>query len=114
MANRRARRAAAEWSSIIERWRASGLTARAFSEEAGVAMASLYLWRKQLGTSVRQDAATEGALKPSAAFSEIRLAATQSHGGRVEIVARNGRVVRVDGDVSVQTLRSVLMAVEQC
>jgi hypothetical protein len=114
MANRRPHRTAAEWSTIIERWRASGLTARAFAEEAGVAVASLYLWRKQLGSGVKQADSTAISLKPSAAFSEIRVASTPSQSGRIEILARNGRVVRVDGDVSAQTLRNVLMAVEQC
>ena len=116
MTSKRRRRTKSEWSALIEQWRQSGLTAGAFSAERGVSRTLLYLWRKRLeraavGGGVRAVAAVD---RPVSAFSEIRLAPVAQPSGRIEVVARNGRVVRVKGEVSVDALRSVLAAVEQC
>jgi len=71
-------------------------------------MPSLYLWRKQL--SEREDVTVESRAS-SGAFTELRLTQTVQQ-GCIEIVARNGRVVRIQGDVREPVLRRILLAVE--
>jgi hypothetical protein len=44
----------------------------------------------------------------------LRLTTPQPEPGRIEIVMRNGRVVRVHGDISIRSLEQVITAVEQC
>jgi transposase-like protein len=111
MKQKRQRRSEAERADIIERWQRSGLTSRAFADQEGLKMSSLYLWRKQLQAATPDEAGT-AERKP--AFSELRLSTTQAQPNHVEIVARNGRVVGVHGDISVRALQQVLAAVEQC
>jgi hypothetical protein len=66
---------------------------------------------KQLTAADRADAQADGS-KP--AFSELRLSTTNQQPGHVEIISRNGRVVRVHGNIGVRALQQVLAAVEQC
>lgn len=96
---------------MIEHWEHSGLNAREFAQQEGLNPSSLYLWRKQLKAA---EAASERGGMPSAAFTEVRLSSVQPSAAAIEVVARNGRVVRVHGDVSPNTLRRVLAVVEQC
>jgi hypothetical protein len=44
----------------------------------------------------------------------LRLSSPQPQPGHIEIVTRNGRVVRVHGDISARSLQQVVAAVEQC
>jgi transposase-like protein len=112
MTETRQRRTPTERRSILERWQQSGRSAREFAGLEGLKASSLYLWRKQLkAASSRELRRKEN--KP--AFSELRLTTT-SHVpvGHIEIVTRNGRTLRVCGDVSMRALQQVLAAVEQC
>lgn len=111
MTKERQRRSTTERTNIVERWQQSGLTARAFAEEEGLHASMLYQWRKQLRASGRGRANADDS-KP--AFAELRLSTTSTQPGHVEIIARNGRVVRVHGAIGVRMLQQVLVAVEQC
>lgn len=111
MSQKRQRRTAAERSELVERWQQSGLTAREFATQERLRASSLYLWRRQLKSASKRELPTP-ARKP--AFSELRLSSVQTRAGHIEIVARNGRVVRVHGQVDVRALQQVLVAVEQC
>jgi transposase-like protein len=111
MTQERKRRSDAERTNIVERWQQSGLTARDFAAQEGLNVSSLYLWRQQLRAA--QQPAGDAELR-TPAFSELRLAAEKPPSSQVEIVARNGRVVRVRADISVRSLQHVLAAVEQC
>jgi transposase-like protein len=111
MTKERQRRSANERTNVIERWQRSGLTARAFAEQEGLHASLLYQWRKQLKAAER---AGVGADDSKPAFSELRLSTTNAQPGHVEIIARNGRVVRVHGAIGVRALQQVLAAVEQC
>ena len=111
MTQKRQHRTDSERAEFVERWQQSGLTALEFAAQEGLNASSLYLWRKQL-KAARQDETETGERKP--AFSELRVSTPQPQQGHVEVVARNGRVVRVHGDISVRTLQQVLAAVEQC
>lgn len=111
MTQERKRRSGAERADIMERWRQSGLTTREFAEQEGLHASLLYQWRKQLKAAAEQPTPTEG-LRPG--FSELRLSTTQPQQSAVEIVTRNGRTVRVHGEISARALQQVLAAVEQC
>lgn len=111
MTHERQRRSDGDRADILERWQQSGLTAREFAEQEGLKTSSLYLWRKQQRAAA-QCSSDSGAHKP--VFSELRLSTAPTQPSHVEIVARNGRVVRVHGDISVRALQQVLAAVEQC
>jgi hypothetical protein len=95
----------------VEQWQKTGLTAREFGAQQGLTVSSLYLWRTQLKAA---EAHGTGAGDHNAGFSELRLSTLEPEQGRIEIVARNGLVVRVHGDVSARALQQVLAAVEQC
>jgi hypothetical protein len=43
-----------EWTERVGAWRASGMTARAFCAERGIALSSLYLWASKLKREARQ------------------------------------------------------------
>lgn len=112
MTQTRQRRTPTERKSIVERWQQGGQSAGEFAKQEGLNASSLYLWRKQLkAASDREPRKTPK--KP--AFSELRLTTSaQAPVGHIEVVARNGRTVRVCGDVSMRALQQVLAAVEQC
>lgn len=112
MTQARKRRSDSERTDIVERWQQSGLVAREFAAQQGLNVSSLYLWRQQLRAAQQQPALDAEGRKP--AFSELRLATEKPQSIDVEIVARNGLVVRVRADISVRALRQVLAAVEQC
>jgi len=111
MTHKRKHRTDAERRSLLERWEQSGQSARAFAVNEELNASSLYLWRKQLkAASSRPRKELSG--KP--VFSELRLTRPAAQSGHIEVVARNGRVVRVHGDVDVRMLQQVLAAVERC
>jgi transposase-like protein len=111
MTQKRPRRTKSERKDIVDRWQQSGRPAREFAEQTGVKASSLYLWRKQLKAAARCEPKVRDS-KP--AFSELRLSNVPAGTGHIEIVARNGRIVRVHGDVSTRALQQILGAVEQC
>lgn len=111
MTQKRQRRSQSERTEIIERWQQSGRPAREFAEQAGLNVSLLYLWRRKLKTASKREPRT-GERKP--VFSELRLSRTEPPRGHIEVLARNGRVVRVHGDVSARVLQQILTAVEQC
>lgn len=111
MTQKRQRRTSSERKDIVERWQQSGQPAREFAAQMGIRASLLYLWRKQLKAAIKPEPKIS-ASKPT--FSELRLSTARSAAGHIEIVARNGRVVRVHGDVNTRALQQVLAAVEQC
>lgn len=111
MTQKRTRRSESERAELVERWQQSGRPAREFAEQAGLNVSLLYLWRRRLKAAPKREPRTRER-KP--AFSELRLSTTQPRPGHIEIVSRNGRVVRVHGDFDSRALQQVLAAVEQC
>lgn len=111
MTQKRTRRTASERTDIVGRWQQSGLPARVFAEQAGLHTSLLYLWRRQLKAAAKRE---PRARERKPVFSELRLSSVKPSSGHIEVVARGGRVVRVHGDVDIQTFQRILAAVEQC
>lgn len=109
----RKRRSAEQWREIVDRWRASGASAREFAAREGVVSGTLSWWGNRLkpgGPRRAREAKAKGQ-----AFAPLRVTSSSSGaGGRVEIVTPSGLVVRVTGAVSEVELAVVLRAVQQC
>jgi len=112
---RRGRRPAAEWSKVIAQWRESGETSKVFAARHGLNAGTLLWWSARLP---KEQAGSKPAKARGrgAAFTEVRVTSgpTEVAGGRVEVVTRSGRVVRVEGVVDAGALRAVIEAVESC
>lgn len=109
MSKRQQRRSASEWASIVAEWNASGQSAREFAASRGVKAATLSWWCIRL----RSMPASSESPKP-ATFTEVRVATRSPSEGRIELVARSGHVIRVQGSVDPVALRALLEAVERC
>ena len=112
---RRGRNSAAEWSKIVASWRASGETSRIFAERHGLSAKTLLCWSSRLlKESERSRRAKSPAKTPG--FTRVRVTSTSvaPEGGRMEVVARGGRVIRWEGSVDADALRAALQAVESC
>jgi len=81
------------------RWRASGLSGRAFARKHGLQVESVYRWGREFP---EVDAFTEVVVAPGRGPSLAAL----------EVVLANGRVVRVRGEVDGNQLRAVVEALE--
>ena len=101
MTQKRTRRSESERAELVERWQQSGRPAREFAEQAGLNVSLLYLWRRRLKAVAKREPKTR---EPKPAFSELRLSMTQPRPGHIEIVTRNGRVVRVHGDFDIRNI----------
>ena len=122
MSKKTKRRSAAEWAEIVAQWKASGQSRDAYAKRHGLNAGTLGWWRTQLdhgrvsrSTSARRNASGTRQKSPrtKVAFAEVRVAQAQSVAPRLEVVARSGHVVRIEGEVDAVALRAVLQAVEQ-
>ncbi len=69
---RRRRRSRDEWASVLERFRASGLNARAFCTQEGLGYASLCAWRRKLAEAPAMAAVTSTpSTLPETAFIDL-------------------------------------------
>jgi transposase-like protein len=97
MVRRRRRRSAEEKRSLLESWRASGLSAREFCRREGVQKASLWRWRRELEVSESEARKS----KASITFAPVHVASLRpvSTTERVvaEVVVREMRVRVLDG-----------------
>lgn len=93
------------WRGWIQTWRASGLSVRAFCGRHRLAEPSFYAWRRELQ---RRDA-------ESPAFVPVRVVPDDRPvgDGRVEVLLRGGRSVRVGPGFDAATLRQVVAVLEE-
>ena len=54
MGTRRPRQGEAFWGEMVTTWKASGVGARRFCREQGLAVSTFSLWRKKLSSPVRE------------------------------------------------------------
>jgi transposase-like protein len=112
---------------IVERWRRSGESASEFGGRLGISQWALYDWAKQAGRgSGHRGSGSRRRPRPGATtaseeqgFVPVQLVQDEQVGwlapsdGFVEILFRGGEVVRVVGEVSIERVRAVVMAVRQ-
>lgn len=90
----------AQWAERVRRWRASGLSAPVFARRAGFHPGTLRWWASRLRSTH----------KTAAKFVEVVVAPPAA--GRVEVVVRDGVVIRVSGAFDAEVLRRAVAALE--
>jgi hypothetical protein len=116
---RRERRSASEWPALLEQWSASGETAARFSARIGVKPATLARWQKSVGSKSRAASALSREKKTSAnatpVFARVQVVEPLTRtAGVIEVVMRDGTVVRLHGAVDADTLGTVLRCMARC
>jgi hypothetical protein len=120
------RRQAAEWASLIDQWRASGLSLPAFCSRHGLKRGTMQNWvyKPSLKRAVDQARSAQtphldppSLPQPSPAFLPIRIAevvATSSVPDRtgVEVVLTAGRRIVLRAGFDPETLRRVIAVLE--
>ncbi len=97
MAKRRCPKKVREWRAHIVRWRASGLSMRAFAKLEGVSAQSIAYWRARLGDGPECDAAPEASFAPVTIVPEMPghgagVQAPQEHAGFEVHLAGGARI----------------------
>jgi transposase-like protein len=93
------------WRWLIEEWRDSGTTVRAFCEQHGVSEPSFYAWRRKL--------AQRDAQAPT--FVPVRVVADEppAKAGGLDLVLPGQRTLRVGPGFDAATLRRLLAVLEE-
>lgn len=115
---RRGRHRAAAWPALLEQWSTSGETAERFAARVGVKPSTLARWRKAVGSKPRRASVSSDKGKGASAgsvFARVQVvnAPTRS-AGVIEVVIRDGVVVRLHGAVDADTLTTVLGCAARC
>jgi transcriptional regulator with XRE-family HTH domain len=118
---RRQRRNSSQQSKLLEQWSKSGESAERFAARVGVTPATLARWRKAVASEPErlEDApvAQERKSKDKAAsmFARVQVVEPATHSdGLVEVVMRDGIMLRIHGVVDADTLGAVLGALSRC
>jgi transposase-like protein len=99
------------WVGRVERWIASGQSARAFAAQIGVNANTLANWRWKLRES---EVSRESSVAPTAmAFVEVDGGTLAARDERLEIVLAGGQVVRVPRDFDSSSVARLLDLLEQ-
>jgi transposase len=97
-------------AKLVARWRASGLSARAFGEQRGLSAGQLYSWSR----SVREVAT---AIEAGSPFTEVRVreepSSLRGPTRAIEVDVR-GHVIRIPPGVDLELVEAVLAAVLRC
>jgi hypothetical protein len=114
----RGRYRAAEWPALLEQWSTSGETAERFASRIGVKPATLERWRKAVGSKPRRASVrgekSDGASAASV-FARVQVVEPPARSsGVIEVVMRDGMVVRLHGAVDAGTLGTVLGCMARC
>jgi transposase len=115
---RRRRWSVEEKIRIVEECRASGMTTSEVARRHGVHRNQLHWWQRQMRTGVLSLREADGdRFVPVAVSGGPMAAATGGCGGgmtSVEVLLRNGRVLRVPDGVAVERAASLATALEGC
>lgn len=109
---RRPKRSAAQWAELVAAWRDSGVSGRTFAAEQDVSETSLYRWASRLQPQAVQRPARQSFVAVQVS-NEPRAKAVEEP-GRMELVARGGRLIRVTAPIDPEALATVLQVLEQC
>lgn len=99
------------WAKRVEEWRASGLKAKAFCEERGFAVQTLYRWSARLSAPGCEHPAGPVRLARVVRRSKPEVARTSAPGGAVWVEVDGARIIVPPG-VEGTTLIAVLAAVK--
>lgn len=103
------------WRRMIQRWRRSGMSARAFCEDQGLSEPSLYAWQRTL----RQRDAQATRFVPVQVLAgdgdETSPAATDAGAAlaALELIVAGGRRLRIGAGFDESTLRRLLALLEE-
>jgi hypothetical protein len=100
----RVRRDAQYWSERVDKWLASGLSAREFAEREGVGRERLFYWKARLRPGTPPSAAGKIGFTPVTVVDAPR---TESLGA-LEVVTGSGHTVRVATGFDEAALRRLL------
>ena len=109
------------WRRLLGLWRRSGLTGRDFCAQYGLSEPSFYAWRREIARRDQEivpKARPQRPVPPQAggcrpAFVQMRIAAAAPAETALEVVAGNGRVVRVRSGFAADVLRQLLAMLEE-
>lgn len=93
------------WRERVGRWKASGLSVRAFCAQEGLSEPSFYSWRRTL---TARDAAVA---PPAPTFVPVHVFSAAPPPA-LELVLRSGRVLRIPHGCDPEHVRVVLAALE--
>lgn len=114
----RRRRNASQWSKLLEQWSRNGETAERFAARIGVKPSTLAKWQKALAGKPKAADAVVRARKNDGAeslFARVQVVEPPARSdGLVEVVMRDGVMLRIHGAVDVDTLGAVLGALSRC
>jgi hypothetical protein len=100
---------------VLARWQRSGLTLREFGQQRGIPLSTLTWWRqvfRRAGESVNAAAKSRPA-GDGVVFTEVpRPTTIPATPAVVEVVLRNGHVVRVPAGADADTLNQVFQALQ--
>jgi hypothetical protein len=102
------------WRHLVDQWRGSGQSVRAFCQERDLSEQSLYWWRRELAAR-DQPAAPPAEAAPSPRFVPVHVRAepvAALAGGLIEVVLSNGRRLRAASDVDPRRLAELATALE--
>jgi transposase-like protein len=105
-------RKAERWRRLIEQWRRSGLSVRAFCEGHHLAVPSFYAWRRRL----QQDAPLPDVSPPpeSVTFVPVHVQPEAFDQQQpLELVLANGRCLRIPSRFDANVLRALLAVLEE-
>lgn len=94
------------WRKTLEQLKVSGQSVSAFSRERGLSPGQVYAWRRRLGAVP----AVPAAAAPAADFLPVKVLAPAPVA--LEIELRNGRVLRLHGDITPGRLAAFAQALE--
>ena len=106
------------WRDAILRWQRSGQTIRAYCDNHGLSEGSFHAWRRTIAERERQAAGVpvvDGA-GDLPAFVPLRVTGTPAASSSIsplELVLGQGRVIRVPPGFDANTLRNLLVVLEE-
>lgn len=98
------------WREVLQEYRRSRQSVRAFCRERGLKEASFYRWRKAIGQRDAEAAQVEASLAPVVVVEERGNESSYSGPAAIEIVLCSGTTVRVLNNSTSEQLGMVLDA----
>lgn len=107
---------ASEWPALLEQWTKSGETAERFAARLGVRPSTLERWGKAVARNARSPVRKKVESESTAlAFARVQVVKPPARAdGLIEVVMRDGLIVRVHGFVDAETLSAVLGSMSRC